>query len=704
MNSRSHTLSLFFVGTVGMILAVYLLMAASGRTQNEKDFDLETFGRLPIVDHGRVKPMDTLARISLMIISSRQEYVDEKGVTQPATRWLLDVMTAVYRNTPPDPQTIVGESRKVKAYRIEDPALRERLRLDGGSLFSYEEILTAAGPQRIMDLIEEFLTFQKGHEDLAERPQELFAALTDQERPAVELGFQIGTHLRHARVETAHRVFRIDNLEVLALLGLKERSGFRYGFDEFLPRVGDLEREASRAKEVKDTNQTPFDHNVLETARHVQIYTGLAQGTADSLHPVVMPNKKGDFITMRQAIQLGQKIDKDDAEGRSQALTSMAFLEILKGYSLDRPDYFNKMVSLYDKEVQKLLPKETARASTEASFNSFAPFYVCMMFYVVLFLVVSVSWIWPEPAINRFAFWATILTVCVHTWALSMRMYIQGRPPVTNLYSSAVFIGWACVLVTIVVEWIYRNGIPLAVGTITGSLTLLIAHHLGGSGDTLEMMQAVLDTNFWLATHVTSVTIGYSATFVAGVFGVITIVLVLTASIRRVDVPSAVMKLLGQCIYGVVCFALLFSFLGTVLGGIWADYSWGRFWGWDPKENGALLIVIMNATILHARWAGLIKVRGMAILSLVGTMVMFWSWFGTNQLGIGLHSYGINKTLVTLCSCTWVSLAGMIGLALLPLQAWNPKYTPVIRPTQPAPTPPTARRGKRGQIMPGGAT
>ena len=89
---------------------------------------------------------------------------------------------------------------------------------------------------------------------------------------------------------------------------------------------------------------------------------------------------------------------------------------------------------------------------------------------------------------------------------------------------------------------------------------------------------------------------------------------------------------MGQMIYGVVCFATLLSFVGTVLGGIWADQSWGRFWGWDPKENGALLIVIWNALILHARWGGLVKQRGMAVLAVVGNMVTGWSWFGTNQL------------------------------------------------------------------------
>jgi ABC-type transport system involved in cytochrome c biogenesis permease subunit len=97
-------------------------------------------------------------------------------------------------------------------------------------------------------------------------------------------------------------------------------------------------------------------------------------------------------------------------------------------------------------------------------------------------------------------------------------------------------------------------------------------------------------------------------------------------------------------IYGVVCFALLFSFTGTILGGIWADQSWGRFWGWDPKENGAVLIVLWNALILHARWGGVIRHRGRAVLAVLGNVVTAFSWVGTNLLGIGLHSYGFTQT------------------------------------------------------------
>jgi hypothetical protein len=102
-------------------------------------------------------------------------------------------------------------------------------------------------------------------------------------------------------------------------------------------------------------------------------------------------------------------------------------------------------------------------------------------------------------------------------------------------------------------------------------------------------------------------------------------------------------------------------FVGTILGGIWADQSWGRFWGWDPKENGALLIVLWNATILHARWGGLIRERGLAVMSVFGNIVVSLSWFGVNMLGVGLHSYGVYGSGVRYANGFYRRPAGRYG-------------------------------------------
>jgi cytochrome c biogenesis factor len=205
------------------------------------------------------------------------------------------------------------------------------------------------------------------------------------------------------------------------------------------------------------------------------------------------------------------------------------------------------------------------------------------------------------------------------------------------------------------------------IAAVGGFLGLAIAiFGLDDGSDTLGVLQAVLDTQFWLATHVVCITLGYATTFMAGGLG-------LNYILRGVLTPSlsaTTAKEMSRMIYGIICFATFFSFVGTVLGGLWADDSWGRFWGWDPKENGALIIVLWNALVLHARWGGMVKERGLAALAVAGNIVTAWSWFGVNELGVGLHSYGFTEGVLLALGLFIVSQLAIIALAALPKNRW----------------------------------
>ena len=283
-----------------------------------------------------------------------------------------------------------------------------------------------------------------------------------------------------------------------------------------------------------------------------------------------------------------------------------------------------------------------ARLQFETFFNHLRPFLLAMSLYVVAFVLAAGSWLGATAVLNRSANWLLWFTFLLHTGALVARIYISGRPPVTNLYSSAVFIGWAAVFFALVFERIYRFGIGNLLAAMVGFPTLFIAHNLAGDGDTFQVMQAVLDTQFWLATHVVCITLGYSTTLLAGALGAVYVIMGQVAG----KLDDGQRQQLARMTYGTICFAAFFSFVGTILGGLWADDSWGRFWGWDPKENGALLIVLWNALVLHARWGGMAGRRGFAVLAIFGNVVTAWSWFGVNAMGVGLHSYGFRSGMV----------------------------------------------------------
>ncbi len=398
----------------------------------------------------------------------------------------------------------------------------------------------------------------------------------------------------------------------------------------------------------------------------------------------------------------------DDYQDRLEAKDSTAqphpMLMLIRFWAKGDAAGFNQTLDAYRQQLGATMPAVTQKAAFETGFNDFAPFYQCAILYVIVFVLTCLSWVAFTKPLNWAAFALAAVTLVVHTGALISRMYLMDRPLVfvTNLYSTAVFIGWVCVAAGLVFEAIYRNGIGNFVGSVAGFSTMIIAHFLSIGGDTLEMMRAVLDTNFWLATHVTAVNAGYAATFVAGLLGTLFVV-------RGVFTPTlnkGMVKTLGDAMYGAVCFATLFSFTGTVLGGIWADQSWGRFWGWDPKENGALIIVVWNALILHARWGGMVKQRGLAVLTLVGNIVTAWSWFGVNLLGIGLHAYGFQSGTAWGLAGYAVSQVVLIGVGLLPLRLWRSFAADALgAPPPPPQAAPNGRqqpkRGKSGTgVMP----
>jgi len=530
-----------------------------------------------------------------------------------------------------------------------------------------------------------------------------------------------------------------------------EKSGLRYyTFNEIKPQIDEINAQGRKAGHVEDAQRTPYQKQVLKLANAVALY----QRLKNSIQPEETDNfakMVADYhasiptgIEAFRAQQAGRTSDKDALDKftrlarRFDQLASFAYPLVVPplnpekdrnawvnvGHSLvssiqtdeihpavtfyarmatayskgDATD-FNSALAGYRDWLAPKFSKELSKGRAEFYFNQVKAFLHATIIYICAFVLASGALLtfgtWPNlsECLRRSAFYLIVLAFVVHTFGLIFRMALEGRPPVTNLYSSAIFIGWGACLLGIVLERIYKVGLGSAVAGFAGFVTLLIAHNLALGGDTMEMMRAVLDTNFWLATHVVVVTFGYASTFVAGVLAMAYIILgVFTPLLsRNVGATGDTMnttqfnlgKALTNMVYAIVCFATLFSFTGTVLGGIWADQSWGRFWGWDPKENGALLIVLWNALILHARWGGLVRERGLMNLAIFGNIVTAWSWFGVNMLGVGLHSYGFMDAAFKWLMLFIGSQVSLIVLGMLPLHFWKSFQTTTSDSTPP---------------------
>ena len=515
-------------------------------------------------------------------------------------------------------------------------------------------------------------------------------------------------------------VFRIDNPGVKSLLALpmeaddaKQLDGKHYSWKQIEPRIEDLRREAGRANDKEASTQSHYERallhlwnsrmiytrlkNALGPARTGDLQTGLAEFKPkfEAARTAITAQMRGEEFDEVPLLWLQEQMDtpimvpapastpdksmdnwkripeavwRSQNEGEQMPEPVQAYAKIAQAYRSNDAPAFNTAVGEYKSWLASGFAPELGKAAKEHRFNVAEPFYKSLVLYVTAFMIALLYWAMPGADwLRRGAIACTLVALAVHSGGLITRMVLEGRPPVTNLYSSAVFIGWGACVLGLLLEKFWRNSIGLVVSTSAGFITLIIAHHLSLSGDTMEMMQAVLDTNFWLATHVVVVTLGYAATFVAGFLAITYVV----RGIFSEAITPELNRSLSKMVFGILCFATLFSFVGTVLGGIWADQSWGRFWGWDPKENGALIIVLWNALILHARMGGLVRERGIMNLAIVGNIVTAWSWFGVNMLGIGLHSYGFMSAAFWWLLGFVGSQLLLIGLGSLPLRYWK---------------------------------
>ena len=262
-------------------------------------------------------------------------------------------------------------------------------------------------------------------------------------------------------------------------------------------------------------------------------------------------------------------------------------------------------------------------------------FTLSLVFYLFGFILLGISWMVQPILLKNAAYGSLISGFILHTYGIYLRMVIMSRPPISTLYETVIFVGFVIVLLSVVIEYLRKDGLGVFIGSVSGSMLHYVGFGYAADGDTLEMLVAVLNSNFWLATHVTTIILGYGTSLMAGLIGHLYL-------IEKIRVPnnSKRLKSIYDNMFGVTLIALFFTLFGTILGGIWADQSWGRFWGWDPKENGALLIVLWQLMMVHMRLSGLAKADRFALGMVLNNIVVIMAWFGVNLLSIGLHSYG----------------------------------------------------------------
>jgi len=273
------------------------------------------------------------------------------------------------------------------------------------------------------------------------------------------------------------------------------------------------------------------------------------------------------------------------------------------------------------------------KIETEVLYLSAKPFQVAAFAYFLGFLLLTVFKI--RSAGRTIGIASAVLAVFFHTLGILARVVVLSRPPVSNMYESMIFMNWALMIFALFFSLIKKNAAALTVGALVSAVIMLYGDLLP-IDSSLEVLVPVLRSNYWLSVHVMTVVSSYGAFGLAMALGHRHLLAIRFGKFsKKKEAESA------DLIYRVIQLGVILIGTGTFLGGVWANESWGRFWGWDPKETWALITFLGYLAVVHLVYAKRISHFALALFSVVGFLLVLMTWYGVNfVLGRGLHSYG----------------------------------------------------------------
>ncbi len=574
---------------------------------------VEAFETLPVQDGGRVKPLDSLAGLRLLTFNGKRTLKLADGSRMPHDEWMMDVMF------------FPGQSRSYPCFRIQNDAVLTSLGLDAKSKrdwYSYQELIP--GRSQLFSEAQRFSGIEA-------------AKQTEVQRQTLKLAMDMTAfESLSGSLEFARQPFSTGASPALrALYGDAPTSTL----SEVLSKAVELR---TLTQEVSDDAEEDFDAIRALFGELGQAMDASARGPALFPPPKSVPDQEtwwGVSSVVEAAFTPGVDV--------SEQVEMIGYLERLEAQKLSPTAFESELVAFNENQ------RAAAVARGEYGWDLFTN---ALVLFILAFLFGAFGWLVPRWRWLMGASWlfTGIGATCVVA-GIVLRCIIRQRPPVVSLYDTILFITGSIVLVTMLMEYLTKRRVALAIGTLLGVAGMFLAgryelKEVTSAGDTMASVVAVLDTNYYLAIHVTTVTWGYAGGLLAGGIAHVWLLGQLFG-VARGDV--AFYKTISRMIYGVLCFCLFFAVFGTIMGGVWANDSWGRFWGWDPKENGALLICLWVLMALHARLGGYVQDRGMAVLAILTGVVVSASWWGVNLLNVGLHSYGFTSGVAKALYIFW---------------------------------------------------
>lgn len=609
------------------------------RTAPWTDLALAEAARIPIQDGGRVKPLDTFARFALLQLSAKRNVkveIDGREEDLSSLEWLLDTLFFP-RQAAQYPVFLVEDYDVLSEIGLPIDGLKKRDR------YSYEFLLKGQNE-----------LFKKA--DVASRTNPDQRSIREKQIIQLAMAMVQYEHLQYA----LHYAREFVDLEssYKSLAGeFPDRKIVPIA--DFVPKLPELAARFDSMLVAERDDPSLALRELSTVLNNLNTFISVERERSepfDLVHPFRLfpaPAGEEEWFTPGMIIQ-HSLASIEGIEGPLEQFAHLASIMPSRYRSVDMPTLEQGIIEFSAKSRANMTARgEGKQLGLEVAFYQQGWLPLAQWIFVAALMVGCLLWLAPRVRVLYGATWLfTFGAFACLAIGITMRCIVRERPPVSTLYESILFITAVFVLAAFIIEWITRQRIALFLAAVMGALGSYLAawYEEVSAVDTMPQLQAVLDTNFWLSTHVTCITIGYAAGYLAAA---IAHVFVIAKLFARKNADPSFFRLLTRMVYGSIAFCVVFSTVGTILGGIWANDSWGRFWGWDPKENGALMIVLTTLILLHARLGGYIRDFGLSLGAILLSIVVTFSWFHTNQLGIGLHAYGFDQQIKDLVMKTY---------------------------------------------------
>lgn len=436
----------------------------------------------------------------------------------------------------------------------------------------------------------------------------------------------------------------VENLDFRSLIGIPKEQKmvsphFLVNHEGFIAYA-----KTSYAKQQKKITLDPKEKEALAVFGRLQRFEDIKSGDALALIPVADPKtqKWGTMGDLNVAFHRNRNKMPDAAR---EVLGS--FAGVLKSYDQKDAGQFLSETQNLSQILAQIGGKDYAdpgKMALEVRFNALKPFRWAWIIYVVAALYAALSFLSKNPKIYNWlyvpAFCLFLAGIAMSTYGFVLRCLIAGRPPVSNMYESLIWVTFMMTVFALIFELIFRVRLFVLAGSILAWVGFVLADNIPTVlSPSIEPIEPVLRSSFWLTIHVLTITSGYAAFLLSLGIGHVCLWFIWFRPGRKETLQK-----LTKILYRVVQVGVVLLAAGTILGGVWANYSWGRFWGWDPKETWALIALLGYVAILHGRLAGWLRELGFTIGVISAFLGVLMAWYGVNFiLGVGLHSYGFSK-------------------------------------------------------------